>query len=71
VTDRPGHDRRYAIDETKIRTELGYAPARDFREGFASTLDWYLANEDWWRAVMDGSYRNWIDRNYGGRSSNV
>ena len=71
VTDRPGHDRRYAIDETKIRTELGYAPARDFREGFASTLDWYLANEDWWRAVMDGSYRNWIDRNYGGRSSSA
>jgi dTDP-glucose 4,6-dehydratase len=57
VTDRPGHDRRYAIDETKARTELGYAPARDFREGFAATLDWYLANEEWWRAIRDGSYR--------------
>ena len=58
VTDRPGHDRRYAIDETKARTDLGYAPARDFREGFAATLDWYLANEPWWRAIRDGSYRH-------------
>jgi dTDP-glucose 4,6-dehydratase len=57
VTDRPGHDRRYAIDETKARTELGYAPARDFREGLAATLDWYLANEGWWSAILDGSYR--------------
>ncbi|MBO9499954.1 MAG: dTDP-glucose 4,6-dehydratase [Novosphingobium sp.] len=48
VEDRKGHDRRYAIDETKSRAELGYAPARDFHEGFASTLAWYLANEDWW-----------------------
>ncbi len=58
VTDRPGHDRRYAINETKARTELGYAPARGFGEGFAATLDWYLANEAWWRAIRDGSYRN-------------
>lgn len=57
VTDRPGHDRRYAIDETKARTELGYAPARDFSNGFAATLDWYLDNELWWRAIRDGSYR--------------
>jgi dTDP-glucose 4,6-dehydratase len=68
VTDRPGHDRRYAIDETRVRTELGYAPARDFHDGFAETLAWYLANEPWWRAVMDGSYRQWLDRNYGARS---
>jgi len=52
VTDRPGHDRRYAIDETKIRSELGYAPQRSFAEGFASTLAWYLANEGWWRALL-------------------
>ena len=65
VVDRLGHDRRYAIDETKIRSELGYAPARNFREGLAETLAWYLANENWWRGVMDGSYREWIDRNYG------
>lgn len=65
VNDRPGHDRRYAIDETKIRSELGYAAARNFETGLAETIDWYIANEAWWRAVMDGSYRHWIDRNYG------
>ena len=64
VTDRPGHDRRYAIDETKARTELGYAPARTFDQGFAETLHWYLANEGWWRAVIDGSYRDWVATNY-------
>jgi len=53
VTDRAGHDRRYAIDETKARTELGYAPRRSFAEGFAQTLAWYLANEDWWRALIE------------------
>ncbi len=64
VADRPGHDRRYAIDETKARTELGYAPARNFEQGFAATLAWYLANEDWWRGVLDGSYRTWVEQNY-------
>ena len=64
VTDRPGHDRRYAIDETKARAELGYAPARTFHQGFAETLHWYLANEGWWRAVIDGSYRDWVATNY-------
>ena len=58
VTDRLGHDRRYAIDETKARNELGYTPARTFDQGFAETLAWYLANEPWWRAVIDGSYRS-------------
>ncbi|WP_310496401.1 dTDP-glucose 4,6-dehydratase [Sandarakinorhabdus sp.] len=67
VTDRPGHDRRYAIDETKARTELGYAPTRTFEQGFADTLAWYLGNEPWWRAIMDGSYRTWVDTNYAGR----
>ena len=67
VTDRPGHDRRYAIDETKARTELGYAPARTFEQGFAETLGWYLANEPWWRSIMDGSYRDWVDANYAAR----
>ena len=57
VADRPGHDRRYAIDERKARAELDYAPARDFTAGFAATLAWYLANEAWWRAILDGSYR--------------
>lgn len=52
VTDRAGHDRRYAIDETKARSELGYAPTHGFDEGLRQTLYWYLANEDWWRALL-------------------
>jgi len=52
VEDRKGHDRRYAIDETKVRAELGYVPARDFTQGFAETLGWYLANEAWWKAIL-------------------
>jgi dTDP-glucose 4,6-dehydratase len=52
VTDRAGHDRRYAIDETKARDELGYGPERSFEDGLAQTLDWYLANEDWWRPLL-------------------
>ena len=69
VADRPGHDRRYAIDWTKIGSELGYSPARTFEAGIRETVAWYLANEVWWRAVMDGSYRHWIDRNYGRRGA--
>jgi dTDP-glucose 4,6-dehydratase len=57
VTDRPGHDRRYAIDERKIAGELGYAPKHDFRSGLAATVAWYLKNEGWWRGILDGSYR--------------
>lgn len=67
VADRPGHDRRYAIDETRARNELGYAPARTFEQGFAATLHWYLANEAWWRGVLDGSYRDWVEANYAAR----
>jgi dTDP-glucose 4,6-dehydratase len=52
VTDRPGHDRRYAIDETKARTQLGYAPQRSFAEGLRHTLRWYLENEHWWRVLI-------------------
>lgn len=52
VTDRKGHDRRYAIDERKAREELGYAPARDLPSGFAETLDWYLSNEQWWLPLL-------------------
>ena len=68
VTDRPGHDRRYAIDCRKITRELGYAPAHGFDEWFAATLAWYLENEGWWRGVLDGSYREWIEVNYAGRA---
>jgi dTDP-glucose 4,6-dehydratase len=67
VADRPGHDRRYAIDERRARDELGYTPARDFTAGFAATLKWYLENEAWWRRVLDGSYREWVAANYAAR----
>jgi dTDP-glucose 4,6-dehydratase len=64
VQDRPGHDRRYAIDATRIRRELGFAPRETFATGMARTLAWYLAHEDWWRAVMDGRYRQWVAQHY-------
>lgn len=64
VKDRPGHDWRYAIDATRAKTELQYAPVASFASGLQQTLDWMLANEKWWRSVMDGSYRDWIDKNY-------
>jgi dTDP-glucose 4,6-dehydratase len=57
VTDRPGHDRRYAIDASRIRSELGWSPAVDLGEGLAQTVDWYLKHQDWWRRIHDGSYR--------------
>lgn len=57
VTDRPGHDVRYAIDASKIEAKLGWAPSETFESGLRKTVEWYLANEAWWRAVRDGSYR--------------
>lgn len=57
VTDRLGHDTRYAINATKIMSELGYDPKEDFDSGLNKTVDWYLSNEDWWRSIQDGSYR--------------
>jgi len=67
VKDRPGHDRRYAIDATRIRDELGFVPAIGLEQGLRSTIAWYVANEDWWRAVMSGTYRDWIATNYAAR----
>jgi len=64
VKDRPGHDRRYAIDNRKAKKHLAYQPQETFASGIEKTLDWYLANELWWRRVMDGSYREWINTNY-------
>jgi dTDP-glucose 4,6-dehydratase len=67
VKDRPGHDWRYAIDASRIKAELGFEPRHDFESGLARTIDWMLDNEPWWRGVMDGSYRNWIDAQYAKR----
>ena len=64
VKDRPGHDRRYAIDAAKSRRELGYEPVESFETGIRKTLRWYLDNEVWWRGVMDGSYQDWVKRQY-------
>ncbi|MDG1850779.1 MAG: GDP-mannose 4,6-dehydratase, partial [Gammaproteobacteria bacterium] len=57
VTDRPGHDVRYAINATKISNALGYDPQHEFHNGLRATVLWYLENETWWRTVLDGSYR--------------
>jgi len=57
VADRPGHDRRYAIDASKLKDELGWEPAHTFEQGIADTVDWYLEHQDWVRRVLDGSYR--------------
>lgn len=67
VKDRPGHDRRYAVDTGKIAAQLGYKPAQRFETGIRKTLQWYLNEEQWWRAVMDGSYRQWIEKHYARR----
>ena len=67
VKDRPGHDRRYAIDATKIRAELGWAPSESFESGLERTVRWYLDHADWVAAVRSGAYRQWIETNYGTR----
>jgi len=67
VKDRPGHDRRYAIDPSKIETELGWTPAETFETGFRKTVAWYLENPAWVERVRSGEYRNWIEQNYGAR----
>lgn len=65
VTDRPGHDRRYAIDAAKIERELGWTPAETFATGLRRTINWYLEHADWVARVRDGRYRQWIERQYG------
>jgi dTDP-glucose 4,6-dehydratase len=64
VRDRPGHDRRYAIDGSKLERELGFVPGTTLDEGLSLTITWYLENEEWWRAVMDGRYRQWVSGQY-------
>ena len=66
VRDRPGHDRRYAIDASKIANELGWKPQETFETGLRKTVEWYLANTGWVKAVISGEYQNWISSQYGG-----
>ncbi|QYK03914.1 dTDP-glucose 4,6-dehydratase [Shewanella zhangzhouensis] len=65
VPDRPGHDRRYAIDATKIEAELGWRPRESFESGIRKTVEWYLNNQDWVNSVKSGAYRNWLTLQYG------
>jgi dTDP-glucose 4,6-dehydratase len=67
VTDRPGHDWRYAMDTRKIERELGWRPRESFESGLRRTVEWYLAHADWVASVRSGDYRKWIETNYGGR----
>jgi len=67
VTDRPGHDRRYALSSSKIERETGWTPRVSFEDGLASTIDWYRANAAWAERVKSGEYRDWYRRNYGNR----
>jgi dTDP-glucose 4,6-dehydratase len=69
VTDRPGHDKRYAIDASKITGELGWRPQQSFIEGLRSTVTWYLENQDWVARVKSGEYREWIATNYASRAA--
>ncbi|AFQ45994.1 dTDP-glucose 4,6-dehydratase [Desulfosporosinus meridiei] len=69
VTDRPGHDKRYAIDPTKIYKELGWIPETKFEDGIGKTIQWYLANKKWWEDILSGEYTKYFDKMYGGRLS--
>ncbi|OTA19163.1 dTDP-glucose-4,6-dehydratase [Xenorhabdus beddingii] len=64
VADRPGHDRRYAIDATKIKSELDWIPLETFESGIKKTVEWYLNNKEWVNNIKDGSYQDWIEKNY-------
>ena len=64
VNDRPGHDRRYAIDSTKIQNELGWKPEETFETGMRKTVEWYLSNDEWVSNVKSGAYQSWIEQNY-------
>jgi len=69
VTDRPGHDRRYAIDARKLESELGWKPAETFETGIRKTVQWYLDNQAWVSNVQSGTYREWLEKNYTGRNA--
>ena len=67
VSDRPGHDRRYAIDFSKVKEELGWKPQVSFEEGIRLTIDWYLTHREWWREIKTGEYLDYYRRMYGNR----
>jgi len=69
VTDRPGHDRRYAIDARKLEAELGWKPAETFDTGIRKTVEWYLANSEWVRNVQSGAYREWVEKQYDAKAA--
>jgi dTDP-glucose 4,6-dehydratase len=69
VKDRPGHDRRYAVDCSKVTRELGWQPRESFASGLRRTVQWYLDNEDWARRVRSGAYRQWIEQHYGSQAA--
>jgi dTDP-glucose 4,6-dehydratase len=71
VTDRLGHDRRYAIDATKINRELGWKPAETFETGIRKTVQWYLDNQAWIKNIASGDYKNWIEKNYKAEKAEV
>ncbi len=71
VTDRKGHDMRYAIDPAKIHSELGWLPETKFVDGIQKTIKWYLDNKDWWERIISGEYNNYYDKMYGDRLKNV
>ena len=67
VKDRPGHDRRYAMDSSKARAQLGWTPSYTFEEGLEQTVTWYLENRHWWERVRSGEYQEYYEKQYGGR----
>ncbi|MCL2080418.1 MAG: GDP-mannose 4,6-dehydratase, partial [Oscillospiraceae bacterium] len=69
VTDRPGHDMRYAIDPSKINSELGWLPETKFEDGLKLTIKWYLENESWWRNILCGDYQSYYAKMYSNRNS--
>ncbi|MGE5175845.1 MAG: dTDP-glucose 4,6-dehydratase [Hyphomicrobiales bacterium] len=67
VTDRPGHDRRYAIDASRLHAKTGFVPSIDFAGGIVATIDWYVAHRGWWEAIRSGEFRHYYERTYGSR----
>ena len=71
VKDRPGHDRRYAIDFSKIKNELGWQPRTSFEDGMEQTVEWYKTNESWWRDVKSGEYQKYYEKQYSNNRNNI